>query len=144
MATSNDRSSQVRIINKPNNCSQQYIASFGETCFEVTVMPSGMTNGQSTSLFEHLQHGDEIFNLGIYHSGIEVYNDEYCFGRHKLPLSGIFQITPRNADELGDAVGRRILGMPVPFDEQKLQSFYQRLGQGNKQQCCEEGIFSVL
>ncbi|CAA7397324.1 unnamed protein product [Spirodela intermedia] len=34
--------------------------------------------------------------LGIFHSGIEVHGFEYGFGAHDLPLSGVFEVEPRN------------------------------------------------
>ncbi|KRY89472.1 Desumoylating isopeptidase 2, partial [Trichinella pseudospiralis] len=76
---------------------------------------------------EYLSH----VGVGIYHSGIEVYNDEYCFGRHKLPLSGIFQITPRNAEELGDGFKYKeslFLGY-TDFSEFDVIKIVQQLGE---------------
>uniref|UniRef100_A0A7S0T6M0 PPPDE domain-containing protein n=1 Tax=Erythrolobus madagascarensis TaxID=708628 RepID=A0A7S0T6M0_9RHOD len=35
--------------------------------------------------------------LGLYHSGVEVYDKEYAFGGSALPSTGVFVVEPRNA-----------------------------------------------
>ncbi|XP_014247995.1 desumoylating isopeptidase 2 isoform X2 [Cimex lectularius] len=68
--------------------------------------------------------------LGVYHSGVEVYGQEYTYGGHPHSFPGIFPISPRKASELGDQYKFRqsVLIGYTDFTESDVKRIIDELG----------------
>ncbi|KAF6215142.1 hypothetical protein GE061_009893 [Apolygus lucorum] len=68
--------------------------------------------------------------LGVYHSGVEVYGQEYAYGGHPYPFTGIFCIPPKEAMELGEQFQFRqsVLIGYTDFTEEDVKRIIDELG----------------
>lgn len=67
--------------------------------------------------------------LGVYHSGVEIYGQEYAYGGHPYPFTGIFCITPKDCLQLGEQFQFRqsVLIGHTDFTEQDVKRIIQEL-----------------
>ncbi|XP_063720396.1 deubiquitinase DESI2-like [Symsagittifera roscoffensis] len=72
--------------------------------------------------------------FGVYHTGVEVHGTEYSFGGHPYPISGIFEMDPRSAADLGQNFNYKetvVLGQTY-LDLESVHEIVQQLGEDFK------------
>jgi len=79
-------------------------------------------------------HYTTMLGMGVFHTGVEIYDTEFAYGGHPYEFSGIFEITPKAAEELGDHYKYKeniVIGF-TSFTKSEVQTAVNHLGRDFK------------
>ncbi|XP_010434660.1 PREDICTED: deSI-like protein At4g17486 isoform X3 [Camelina sativa] len=65
------------------------------------------------------------FGIGIFHSGIEAHDLEYCYGAHEYPTSGVYEVEPKNCP--GFIFRRSVLLGTTSMSRSDFRSYMEKL-----------------
>ncbi|KAJ0251283.1 DeSI-like protein [Hirschfeldia incana] len=65
------------------------------------------------------------FGIGIFHSGIESHDLEYCYGAHEYPTSGVYEVEPKNCP--GFIYRRSVLLGTTTMSRSDFRSYMEKL-----------------
>lgn len=83
-----ERENQYFFLNSPFNFSCSLVFSQTLAMRWASVRTDGMNDATT--------HSKHVFVSGIYHSGIEIGEHEYCFGGHDYEnVTGVFMVQPK-------------------------------------------------
>ncbi|KAI3428737.1 hypothetical protein D9Q98_007560 [Chlorella vulgaris] len=93
---------------------------------------SGSSSGSAVRLnvYDLLQQNDWTYwcGVGVFHSGVEVYDTEYAFGGHEYDAPGVFATKPHEAPGQNVAFRESILCGYTDLPREQVHAVVQQLG----------------